>query len=127
MIGTGYLGLVSGMCFAGFGPKGICVDTRFDRVDIWNAGLVPILEAKHKALTRRNVEAARAGSILDIPGAVLGENAGVALTEWTRGRVCDLVRVARGMVRSLLTHRNDIFDRNPAPKAGFEPYVGVAR
>ncbi|SEN61781.1 UDPglucose 6-dehydrogenase [Paenibacillus sp. OV219] len=44
VIGTGYVGLVSGVCFSGFGNEVICVDNVQAKVDLLNKGEVPIHE-----------------------------------------------------------------------------------
>ena len=44
MIGTGYVGLVSGVCFSDFGHDVICVDKDPSKIDRLNAGEVPIYE-----------------------------------------------------------------------------------
>ena len=44
MIGTGYVGLVSGVCFSDFGQEVVCVDKDASKIDKLNAGMVPIFE-----------------------------------------------------------------------------------
>lgn len=44
MIGTGYVGLVSGVCFSDFGHDVICVDKAEQKIDMLKAGEVPIYE-----------------------------------------------------------------------------------
>jgi UDPglucose 6-dehydrogenase len=44
VIGTGYVGLVCGVCFASFGNKVICVDADAHKIDLLNAGRIPIYE-----------------------------------------------------------------------------------
>ena len=44
MVGTGYVGLVSGVCFADFGHEVICVDKDPDKIKTLNGGGVPIYE-----------------------------------------------------------------------------------
>ena len=44
MIGTGYVGLVSGTCFADFGNKVYCVDKDKTKIESLNAGISPIYE-----------------------------------------------------------------------------------
>ena len=45
MIGTGYVGLVSGTCFAEIGHEVICVDNDKKKIDVLNKGGVPIYES----------------------------------------------------------------------------------
>ena len=44
MIGTGYVGLVSGVCFADIGNQVVCVDKDKNKIDKLNSGISPIYE-----------------------------------------------------------------------------------
>ena len=59
MIGTGYVGLVSGACFADFGHHVTCVDKDEDKIDGLNAGRMPIWEPGLESLVKANVERGR--------------------------------------------------------------------
>jgi UDPglucose 6-dehydrogenase len=59
MVGSGYVGLVSGVCFADFGHDVVCVDTDSKKIDRLRAGQVPIFEPGLEALMRSNAEAGR--------------------------------------------------------------------
>jgi len=73
MIGTGYVGLVSGACFADFGHRVTCVDKDADKIDGLNAGKMPIWEPGLEALVKSNAERGRLTFTTDLPSAV--ENA----------------------------------------------------
>jgi UDPglucose 6-dehydrogenase len=59
MIGTGYVGLVSGACFADFGHHVTCVDKDGAKIDGLNAGLMPIWEPGLEALVKANADHGR--------------------------------------------------------------------
>lgn len=59
MIGTGYVGLVSGVCFADFGHDVVCIDKDASKIDKLNAGGIPIYEPGLEALVAQNVAAGR--------------------------------------------------------------------
>ena len=59
VIGTGYVGLVTGTCFAETGTTVTCVDIDKAKIDKLNEGIVPIYEPGLEALIKRNVEKQR--------------------------------------------------------------------
>ncbi len=59
MIGTGYVGLVSGVCFSDFGHDVICVDSNAEKIAALRRGEVPIYEPGLDTLLARNVAAGR--------------------------------------------------------------------
>ncbi|MDR7123705.1 UDP-glucose/GDP-mannose dehydrogenase family protein [Pseudotabrizicola sp. 4114] len=75
MIGTGYVGLVSGVCFSDFGHDVICVDKSADKIAQLQAGIIPIYEPGLDTLLQRNVEAGRLQFTTDLQQAVAGADA----------------------------------------------------
>ena len=75
MIGTGYVGLVSGVCFSDFGHDVVCVDKDPGKIAKLNAGIVPIFEPGLEALMVKNVEAGRLRFTQDLADAVQGADA----------------------------------------------------
>ncbi len=75
MIGTGYVGLVSGVCFSDFGHDVICVDKDGDKIARLLAGTVPIFEPGLEALLAKNVAAGRLSFTTDLAKAVDGAEA----------------------------------------------------
>jgi UDPglucose 6-dehydrogenase len=69
IVGTGYVGLVSGVCLAEFGHRVICVDTSADKIDSLRAGEVPIDEPGLQAPMGRNIAAGRLTFETDITRA----------------------------------------------------------
>jgi UDPglucose 6-dehydrogenase len=59
MIGTGYVGLVSGACFADFGHSVCCIDKDAAKIDGLNAGVMPIWEPGLEAIVKANAERGR--------------------------------------------------------------------
>jgi len=76
MIGTGYVGLVSGACFADFGHKVTCVDKDSSKIEGLDAGVMPIWEPGLEALVKANVERRRLSFTTDVTKGV--ENAEAA-------------------------------------------------
>ena len=70
MIGTGYVGLVSGACFADFGHRVCCVDKDAAKVDGLNAGLMPIWEPGLEGLVKSNAERGRLTFTTDLVAGV---------------------------------------------------------
>jgi UDPglucose 6-dehydrogenase len=75
MIGTGYVGLVSGACFSDFGHDVVCVDKDRGKIDALLGGKMPIYEPGLDALVAANVAAGRLSFTTDIDAAVDGADA----------------------------------------------------
>ncbi|MCA3692998.1 MULTISPECIES: UDP-glucose dehydrogenase family protein [Aquidulcibacter] len=70
MVGTGYVGLVSGACFADFGHQVICVDKDAGKIDRLHQGIMPIFEPGLEDLVASNVKAGRLSFTTDLSEAV---------------------------------------------------------
>lgn len=75
MIGTGYVGLVSGVCFSDFGHDVICVDNDAGKIERLDRGEVPIFEPGLDALMAKNVAAGRLSFTTDLASAVADADA----------------------------------------------------
>jgi UDPglucose 6-dehydrogenase len=71
MIGTGYVGLVSGVCFSDLGNTVYCVDKNKDKIKSLNKGIVPIYEPGLEEILKRNYKAKRLFFTDDLKEAVL--------------------------------------------------------
>jgi UDPglucose 6-dehydrogenase len=70
MVGTGYVGLVSGVCLAEFGHEVTCIDASAEKIARLRAGEVPIFEPGLEPLLARSVEAGRLDFTTDIGQSV---------------------------------------------------------
>lgn len=85
MIGSGYVGLVSGVCFADFGHSVICVDTDARKIDALNAGRIPIYEPGLEDLVAKNMKTGRLSFTTELSGPV-GEADAVFIAVGTPSR-----------------------------------------
>jgi len=75
MIGTGYVGLVSGVCFSDFGHEVVCVDKIPEKIALLQRGNVPIYEPGLETIMARNVAAGRLTFTTELSQAVDGADA----------------------------------------------------
>jgi UDPglucose 6-dehydrogenase len=75
MIGTGYVGLVSGVCFSDFGHEVVCVDKHAGKIAGLREGRIPIFEPGLDTLLARNVAEGRLSFTTDLVEAVRGAGA----------------------------------------------------
>jgi UDPglucose 6-dehydrogenase len=75
MIGSGYVGLVSGACFADFGHDVVCVDKDDSKIARLNDNVMPIYEPGLASLVKKNVDGGRLRFSNDLAAAVKGCNA----------------------------------------------------
>ena len=75
MIGTGYVGLVSGACFADFGHHVVCVDKDPAKIAALDAGVMPIWEPGLEALVKANVDRGRLKFTTELEAGIAGAEA----------------------------------------------------
>jgi UDPglucose 6-dehydrogenase len=75
MIGTGYVGLVSGTCFSEFGVNVICVDKDAAKIERLRQGKIPIFEPGLEELVKNNVEGGRLTFTTNLKEGVAGADA----------------------------------------------------
>jgi UDPglucose 6-dehydrogenase len=72
MVGSGYVGLVSGACFADFGHDVVCIDKDQSKIDRLHQGIMPIYEPGLDALVESNVKAGRLKFTTDLAEGIKG-------------------------------------------------------
>jgi UDPglucose 6-dehydrogenase len=75
MVGSGYVGLVSGACFADFGHDVVCIDKDASKIERLRQGVMPIYEPGLDALVETNVKAGRLSFTTDLAEAIMGAQA----------------------------------------------------
>ncbi|MFN4114042.1 MAG: UDP-glucose dehydrogenase family protein [Sphingomonadaceae bacterium] len=75
MVGSGYVGLVSGACFADFGHQVVCIDKDQSKIDHLHEGVMPIYEPGLDALVESNVKAGRLSFTTDLAEGIRGARA----------------------------------------------------
>ena len=82
VVGSGYVGLVSGACLAEMGNDVLCLDVDPKKIEMLSRGEIPIGESGPKNLVRRNVAAKRMKFTLDVGRAV--DHAPSSSSRWAR-------------------------------------------
>ena len=75
MVGSGYVGLVSGACFADFGHDVVCIDKDQSKIDLLHQGVMPIYEPGLDALVESNVKSGRLTFTTDLAAGIAGAQA----------------------------------------------------
>ena len=75
MVGSGYVGLVSGACFADFGHEVVCIDKDQGKIDRLHAGVMPIYEPGLEALVEGNVKGGRLSFTTSLAEGIKGADA----------------------------------------------------
>ena len=75
MVGSGYVGLVSGACFADFGHDVVCIDKDARKIELLRAGVMPIFEPGLAELVASNVKGGRLSFSTDLAEAIEGASA----------------------------------------------------
>ena len=75
MVGSGYVGLVSGACFADFGHEVVCIDKDQSKIDRLHDNIMPIYEPGLAELVESNVKAGRLTFSTELPEAIKGASA----------------------------------------------------
>ncbi|MGE4601654.1 MAG: 2-dehydropantoate 2-reductase N-terminal domain-containing protein, partial [Planctomycetota bacterium] len=119
VVGTGYVGLVTGTCFAESGNKVICVDREASKVQRLQAGEIPIYEPGLEELVERNSTAGRLSFSTDLVAAIdRAEVAFIAVgTPQNSDGTCDLsaVRVVSKEIGQAMTGQLVVVNKSTVP------------
>lgn len=127
MVGTGYVGLVSGACLADFGNRVVCVDIDAARIATIRAGVMPIYEPGLKDLVDRNAAAGRLVFTSDLAAAVRESTIVFSAVGTPQGAdgSCDLSAVFQA-ARDVARHaeRDTVFVQKSTVPVGTSERVG---
>lgn len=119
VIGVGYVGLVTGTCFADLGHQVTCVDVDHGKIDKLNKGLMPIYEPGLEEMVRRNAQAGRLRfTVSYAQGLSRGDFVFIAVgTPQGTGGEADLkyVRAAARSIAEAMTHPLIIVNKSTVP------------
>ena len=77
IIGSGYVGLVSGVCLAEIGHEVVCVDLDFSKVKLINSGVSPIYEKGLDEMLVKNISSGRLRATTDLQEAIAGADVSI--------------------------------------------------
>ena len=126
MIGTGYVGLVSGACFADFGHTVCCIDKDEGKIQRLREGIMPIYEPGLDQLVAQNVREGRLSFDTDAAEAVKQADAVFILTEWDQFRALDLDRVKLLVKKPVLIDLRNVYRPDDMRARGFA-YTSIGR
>ena len=144
VIGTGYVGLVSGTCLADVGNDVLCFDLDATKIRTLNAGGIPIYEPGLEAMVRKNEAAGRLRFTTDVEAAVAhgdnprisyastpmealdGADALAIVTEWKEFRSPDFGAIKARLKTPVIFDGRNLYDPATPRKAGLE-YFTIGR
>ena len=111
MVGSGYVGLVSGACFADFGHEVVCIDKDPSKIERLNAGAMPIYEPGLSELVAGNVKAGRLSFTTNLSEGIAGAGAIFIAVGTPSRRSAELIKyAANAFLATKITFINEIAD-----------------
>lgn len=119
VVGTGYVGLVSGTCFADMGNEVICVDNNVEKIEKLKRGVIPIYEPGLEELVVQNMESGRLKFTSDIAEALKCSDfcfiaVGTPMGEDGSADLTYVLEVAKS-IGSVMNHHIYVIDKSTVP------------
>lgn len=119
VVGTGYVGLVSGTCFADMGNEVICVDNNVEKIEKLKRGVIPIYEPGLEELVVQNMESGRLKFTSDIAEALKCSDfcfiaVGTPMGEDGSADLTYVLEVAES-IGSVMNHHIYVIDKSTVP------------
>lgn len=119
VIGTGYVGLVTGACFAEMGNKVICIDNDFEKIQSLREGIIPIYEPGLEGIVKSNHDAGDLVFSTDIKEAMEKTNicfiaVGTPMNEDGGANLDYVLNVAKAIGQNM-THHMYVVDKSTVP------------
>lgn len=119
VVGTGYVGLVSGTCFADMGNEVICVDNNVEKIEKLKRGVIPIYEPGLEELVEQNMESGRLKFTSDIADALECSDfcfiaVGTPMGEDGSADLTYVLEVAKS-IGSVMSHHIYVIDKSTVP------------
>ena len=126
VVGTGYVGLVTGTCFAETGNKVTCVDIDKNKVEKLSGGQITIYEPGLEKIFLRNIKESRLQFTTQLEEAVEDAAALIIATEWSGFRTPDFERMENEIKHKIIFDGRNLFDVKRMPELGYN-YFSIGR
>lgn len=131
VVGTGYVGLVAGACFADMGNDVVCVDNNLEKIKQLEKGVIPIYEPNLEELVKSNVSERRLTFTTDIDNAVKSSKVCFIAVGTPQGEdgSCDLqyvIEVAKSIAKSMNEYKV-IVDKSTVPVGTAEKITEIIK
>jgi UDP-glucose 6-dehydrogenase len=123
IVGTGYVGLVTGACLAEFGFDTVCVDKNRQKIERLQRGILPIFELDR---AREALGPAPIGYCRDVDSCVEGADVVAIVTDWPQYQSLHWPSVRTAMAGSAVVDFRNLCDPDAIVSAGLS-YHGIGR